>query len=93
MGPNEHVVSETTELFTVSNDLIIRVICAENTPLTVVDKAEGIPVLAARYRQSEFGSHNINWDFVRIQKRDFVDQGKQKNDDAIAEDNEDSDDS
>ena len=73
-----------------SNDLIIRVICAENTQLNVVDK-EGIPVVAARYRQSKFGSHDINWDFVRIQKRDFVDKGKQKNNDAIDEDDDDSD--
>ncbi len=92
MGPNEHVVSESTELFTVSNDLIIRVICAENTQLNVVDK-EGIPVVAARYRQSEFGSHDINWDFVQIQKRGFVDIGKLKKDDGNDEDDEDSDDS
>ena len=70
MGPNEHVVSEQTELFAVTNDLIIRVICAENSQLNVVDK-EGNQVVAARYRQSEFGKHNINWDFVGIQKRDF----------------------
>ena len=72
MAPNEHVVSETTELFSVTNDLIIRVICAENDNLNVVDK-EGGKVVAARYRHSEFGSHNINWDFVKIQKRGFAD--------------------
>jgi hypothetical protein len=87
MGPNEHVVSEATELFSVSNDLIIRVICAENSLLNVVDK-EGNQVVAARYRQSEFGSHDINWDFVQIQKREVLDTGKSSNmaDDGDSED-------
>jgi len=55
MGPNEHVVSEQTELFAVTNDLIIRVICAENSQLNVVDK-EGNQVVAARYPQSDLAS-------------------------------------
>jgi hypothetical protein len=55
--------------------------------LNVVDK-EGNQVVAARYRQSEFGSHDINWDFVQIQKREFVDKGKSSNmaDDGDSED-------
>jgi hypothetical protein len=70
----------------VTNDLIIRVICAENSLLNVVDK-EGNQVVAARYRQSEFGSHDINWDFVQIQKREFADNGKSSKD-ADDEDSE-----
>jgi hypothetical protein len=72
MAPNEDYVSEATELFSVTNDLIIRVICAENDNLNVVDR-EGCPVVAASYRESEFGSHNVNWDFVKIQKKGFLD--------------------
>jgi hypothetical protein len=71
MAPNERDITETTELFVVNNDLIIHVIYAENKNLNVVDEA-GFPVIAASYRQSKFGMDNINWDFVKARKQDFL---------------------
>ena len=48
--------------------------------------------MAARYRQSEFGTHDINWDFIQIQKRGFADIGKSSRDDDDEKNDEDSDD-
>lgn len=71
MAPGEQEITASTELFVVNNDLIIRVVCAENEHLKVVDEA-GFPVIAASYRQSEFGVDNIDWSFVANQKLDFL---------------------
>jgi hypothetical protein len=71
MASGEMVMTERTGLFVVNNDLIIHVICAENDNLNVVDKA-GFPVIAASYRQSEFGMDSIDWGFVQAQKWDFL---------------------
>ena len=90
MGPNEHVVMEATELFSVTNDLIIPVIWAENAQLNVVDK-EGTRVVAARYRQSEFGVHDINWEFVRLQKLCFKKPVKTPIEDDVEDNDEESD--
>ena len=57
----------------------------------MLDK-EGNQVVAARYRQSEFGMHNINWDFVGIQKRDFEDRRATSKHDKVEENHEDSED-
>lgn len=85
MMPGEITVTKNTELFVVDNDLITRVICAENKNLNVVD-AEGVPVIAATYRQNEFlVEENICWDFVKVQKREFLSQELEEDSDGDEE--------
>ena len=76
----------------VTNDLIIRVISAENSQMNVVDK-EGNQVVAARVPPKRFGKHDINWYFVGLPKPDFEDrlatskQGKLEENNTDSEDN------
>jgi hypothetical protein len=77
MEPGETKISALTESFSVSKDLIVRVICAENENLNVVDE-DGNPVIAASYRQSEFGEDNIDWNFVPFQKVGFVNSDEEE---------------
>jgi hypothetical protein len=84
MASGELEITASTELFVVDNDLIIRVVCAENDNLNVVYEA-GFLVIAASYRQSKFGMDNIEWSFVVDQKQVFLNNTMVDNDSPMDE--------